>query len=158
MDLFVRGSKMTRRRKSRELALQLLYQHDLSKSSADEALQLFWKEVRVDPATREYAEFLFARTLEKLSDIDALIRRHVQHWRLERMAVVDRNILRMAVAEFLFAETPKVVVIDESIEIARKFSTEESTEFVNGILDAIRIELDVPAAGKEEHESEDGSH
>ncbi|MDA2924896.1 transcription antitermination factor NusB, partial [Acidobacteria bacterium AH-259-L09] len=132
---------MSSRRKARELALQLLFQQDLSGLSPAEILDVFWKVNPAHPGNREFAEFLFKRSLENRSQIDNLIRGHTEHWRLERMAVVDRNILRMAVSEFLYAETPKIVVIDEAIEIARKFSTEESTQFVNGVLDAIRKKI-----------------
>lgn len=143
---------MSSRRKARELALQLLFQQDLSGVSSAEILDVFWKVNPADPGNREFAEFLFKRSLENRSQIDNLIRGHTEHWRLERMAVVDRNILRMAVSEFLYAETPKIVVIDEAIEIARKFSTEESTQFVNGVLDAIRKKIEHRAIKEGQHE------
>ena len=133
---------MSSRRKAREFALQLLFQQDLASQSLKEVTSLFWKLNPADETTREFAEFLFHEALRNQKKIDTMIRRHTLHWRLERMAAVDRNILRMAVAEFLCAETPKVVVIDEAIEIARKFSGDEATEFVNGVLDAIRSELE----------------
>ena len=142
---------MSSRRKARELALQLLFQQDLSGLSPAEILDVFWKANPVNPGNREFAEFLFKRSLENRSQIDNLIRGHTEHWRLERMAVVDRNILRMAVSEFLYAETPKIVVIDEAIEIARKFSTEESTQFVNGVLDAIRKKVEYRAIKEGHH-------
>jgi N utilization substance protein B len=133
---------MSSRRKAREFALQLLFQQDLARSTPDEVTELFWRLNETDEPTREFAEFLFHEGLRRQETIDEMIRRHTLHWRLDRMAAVDRNILRMAVTEFLCAETPKVVVIDEAIEIARKYSGDESTEFVNGVLDAIRAELD----------------
>lgn len=139
---------MSSRRKSRELALQLLFQEDLTRFSSDEILETFLREQRAPSENREFAEFLFLQYLENRSQVDELIRRHAQNWRLERMAAVDRNILRMAVSEFLYTDTPRVVVIDEAIEIARRFSTEDSSEFVNGILDAIRQELE-PATTEE---------
>ena len=134
---------MGNRRKSREYALQLLFQHEFLEQPRGE--NLFWESKKVDSETRDFAEFLHDHFLENQSFIDRLIRKHAQHWRLERMATVDRNILRMAIAEFLYAETPVVVVIDEAIEVARKYSGEESTEFVNGILDAIHLDLEETA-------------
>ena len=95
----------------------------------------------IDSKTRNYAEFLHKHFIEHRSVIDSLIRKHTQHWSLDRIATVDRNILRMAIAEFLYAETPGVVVIDEAIEVARKYSGEESTQFVNGILNSIQLDL-----------------
>ena len=133
---------MSSRRKGREWALQMLFQQDLNEVTAEDVIELFWKVNPADPENRDFAECLFRTTLENRSHIDELIRRHAQHWRLERMAVVDRNILRVAVGEFLYTETPHVVVIDEAIEIARRFSTAESSQFVNGILDAIREEME----------------
>ncbi len=133
---------MSSRRKAREWALQMLFQQDLNEVTAQDLLDLFWEVNPGDPEEREFAELLFQATLEIRSHIDELIRRHAQHWKLERMAVVDRNVLRVAVSEFLYTDTPHVVVIDEAIEIARRFSTAESSQFVNGILDAIREEME----------------
>lgn len=132
---------MSSRRKAREYALHLLFQHDLGNNKPDEMLPLFWKLNDADDTTREFAEFLFKKALRNKKSIDELIRRHALHWRIDRMSAVDRNILRIAVAEFLSSPTPKVVVIDEAIEIARKYSGDEATEFVNGVLDAVRVEL-----------------
>ncbi|MDA2933912.1 transcription antitermination factor NusB [Acidobacteria bacterium AH-259-D05] len=133
---------MSSRRKARELALQLLFQQDLNQFTPEEVLEVFWKVNRADPENRKFAEFLFRKAFENQAKIDELIRKNAQHWRLERMAAVDRNILRMAVSEFLYGETPQIVVIDEAIEIARRFSTAESTQFVNGVLDAIKEEIE----------------
>ena len=91
---------------------------------------------------RSFAGRLFGKSLQDRSRIDGLIQRHCDNWKLGRISAVDRNVLRMGIAEFLFLDTPKVVVISEAIEIARKFGTERSADFVNGILDAIRKELD----------------
>ncbi len=133
---------MSSRRKAREFALQLLFQQDLTHNSAEEIGQVFWKSTTADDPTRNFAEHLFHQALKNNELIDNLIRKHALHWRLERMSAVDRNVIRMAVAEFLYTETPKVVVIDEAIEVARKYSGDEATEFVNGVLDAIRAELE----------------
>lgn len=129
------------RRKARELALQILFQEDLTRSDSREVEASFWKS-QSGGSAREYAEELFRHAIENGALIEDLIRRFTKHWRLERIAAVDRNILRMAVAEFLFTETPNVVVIDEAIEIARKYGSEKSPEFVNGILDSIRQEIE----------------
>jgi transcription antitermination protein NusB len=142
---------MSTRRKAREFALQLLFQQDLAPAPPRQVTDLFWRSNPADEETRHFAEFLFREGLNHQAPIDEIIKRHTLHWRLDRMAAVDRNILRMAVAEFLFAGTPKVVVIDEAIEIARKYSGAESTEFVNGVLDAIRNELE----GEAEKEQDD---
>jgi N utilization substance protein B len=104
-----------------------------------DANDLYWQiHEPKEEAVRSYAEFLYFGALEHKPEIDGIIQKFSEHWRLERMAVVDRNILRLAVFEFLYeTETPTTVVINEALEIARKFSTEESTQFINGILDAI---------------------
>lgn len=132
---------MSSRRKSRERALQLLFQQEVNEYSAREISEIFWKLHPADPETRSFAQFLFTRASSARAEIDELIRRHSLRWRLERMAAVDRNLLRVAVAELLFSDTPETVVLDETIEIARRFSTEDSTEFVNGVLDGIVREL-----------------
>ncbi|MCZ6484974.1 MAG: transcription antitermination factor NusB [Acidobacteria bacterium] len=142
---------MSSRRKERELALQLLFQQDCSQVTADEILEIYWEVNPVDLENREFAEFLFRKASEHRSLIDDLIGRNAQHWRLERMTAVDRNILRMAVSEFLYAETPQVVVLDEAIEIARRFSTSNSSQFVNGVLDAIREEINHPPVSENHH-------
>lgn len=143
---------MSSRRKARELALQLLFQTDLTRSDPKEILETFWKVNATASKNRTYAEFLFLKAFENQAQIDELIGRHAQHWRMERMAVVDRNVLRMAVGELLYGETPQIVVIDQAIEIARKFSTDESTQFVNGILDAIKDEIEEEAVRETQHE------
>lgn len=143
---------MSSRRKARELALQLLFQTDLTRSDPKEILETFWKVNETASKNRAYAEFLFLKAFENQAQIDELIGRHAQHWRMERMAVVDRNVLRMAVGELLYGETPQIVVIDQAIEIARKFSTDESTQFVNGILDAIKDEIEEEAVRGTQHE------
>lgn len=143
---------MSSRRKLRELALQLLFQEDLVHYSPEEILGNCFKDLKGSPQSYEFAEFLFRKSLENRNEIDNLIRRHAQNWRLERMSVVDRNVLRVAVSEFLYTETPRPVVIDEAIEIARRYNAEDSGEFVNGILDAIRKELELRIAKKVENE------
>lgn len=134
---------MGRRRKAREVALQFLYQLDLhgdddpSPHAAD-----FWARHPVDEATRVFAEALVHGTKENQAKADDLIRQYAEHWALERMAVVDRNILRLAVYEMLWGGgVPTKVVINEAIEIAKKFGTGDSSRFINGILDRVHREL-----------------
>ena len=131
------------RRKSRELALQMLFQADMGKQEPEAVRKSFWGErTNVDEDVRGFAEDLFRVACDKAAEINGLIEKHTQHWRMERMAAVDRNILREAVAEFLgYPQTPKAVVINEALEIARKFSTPESVQFINGVLDSVGKEL-----------------
>jgi transcription antitermination protein NusB len=135
---------MGTRRKSRELALQMLFQADMGRQSAAEVRRTFWAERNnVAADVRGFAEEIFRAALERGADIDALIERHAEHWRMGRMAAVDRNIMREAVAELLgYPATPRAVVINEALEIARKFSSPESVQFINGVLDSIGRELE----------------
>ena len=134
---------MGTRRKSRELALQMLFQADMGRQPAEEVQRTFWAERNaVEGETRTFADQLFSVARERAAEIDALIEQHAEHWRMERMAVVDRNLLRAGVAEFLgFPQTPRPVVINESLEIARKFSSPESVHFINGVLDSVAKDL-----------------
>ena len=141
------------RRKARELALQMLFQADLGRQTPEHVRKTFWAErSQVDEEARDFAEELFRAATERAEEIDALIARHAEHWRMERMAAVDRNILRAGVAEFLAMETPRPVVINEALEIARRFSAPESVHFINGVLDSIAREIgaagDAADAGK----------
>ncbi|MGA1982506.1 MAG: transcription antitermination factor NusB [Acidobacteriaceae bacterium] len=130
---------MGTRRKSRELTMQMLFQGDLGKQTPDEVRRLFWmSRDDVDAETRGFAEDLYRVATARQGEIDGLIEAHAQNWRLERMAVVDRNVLRAAVAELLgYPSTPAAIVINESLEIARRYAAPESVQFLNGVLDAI---------------------
>ena len=129
---------MGARRKARELALQMLYQHDLSGNTPDTIVSTFEDLQKSKPNTREFATRIFKGTVDNLQKIDEMIAQQADNWRLSRMAVVDRNIIRMCVYEFLHeADTPKLVIIDEGIEIAKKYGTQKSSQFINGILDGI---------------------
>jgi len=142
---------MGTRRKSRELALQMLFQADMGKQSKDEVRRSFWRErAEVGEETRDFAEDLFAVASERAGEIDEIIERHAAHWRMDRMAAVDRNILRLGAAELLGCpDTPRPVVINEALEIARRFSTPESVQFINGVLDSVARELErLPTAPK----------
>jgi transcription antitermination protein NusB len=134
---------MGTRRKSRELVLQMLFQSDMGKQDADQVRRTFWAEHGSASAeVRGFADDLFRAAMDRGTEIDKLIEQHTEHWRMERMAAVDRNLLRAAVAELLaYPETPGAVVINEALEIARKFSTPESVHFVNGVLDSVGKEL-----------------
>ena len=127
------------RRKSRELAMQMLFQADIGRQTPDEVRATFWKAGDpVEPEVRDFAEELFRVAHEQQSKIDGLIAEHSAHWRLERMPAVDRNLLRMAVAELVGVKsTPFPVVINEALEIGRRYCATESINFLNGILDSI---------------------
>ncbi|HET6841580.1 MAG TPA: transcription antitermination factor NusB [Candidatus Angelobacter sp.] len=137
---------MGTRRKSRELCLQMLFQWDMGKQSPEQVRKTFWSErAETDEETRDFANELFAVTTDRHEEIDELIQKHAQHWRMERMATVDRNVLRAGVAEFLgYGTTPRPIVINEALEIARKYSSPESVQFINGVLDSVGKELSLP--------------
>ena len=133
---------MGSRRKAREFALQMLYQVEASGTPMDEVAASFWESHAAAPDVRAFADRLARGTSGSLGEIDAILRENLENWRLERLAIVDRNILRLAVYEFLHeTETPPIVVIDEAIEVARRFGGEDSSQFANGILDAVRKRL-----------------
>lgn len=138
---------MGARRRARECALQMLFSYDVTRPSVEELLESFWGELaEASEEVREFANELAVGTISNLEEIDERIRIRTEHWRIPRMAVVDRNLLRMAVFEFLHQpNTPRTVAINEALEIARRFSTSESTQFINGILDAIKRDLDTQA-------------
>ncbi len=133
---------MPSRHKAREQALQILFQWDARKHSAQESIEAFYASLSSeDGAARSdrdaFLEQLVRGTVSQIEEIDGQITRHADHWRLERMPAVDRNILRLAVYEMLHTDTPAPVLIDEAIELARRFSGKESGHFVNGVLDAV---------------------
>ena len=135
----------------------MLFQHDIAHQAVNEVLNNYWTELggEYTEDVREFASRLVAGTLADLENVDNRIRDRAENWRISRMAVVDRNILRLAVYEFLHEpETPKTVVINEALEIARRFSTFEATQFINGILDAIKRDLETsPVATSEDRAS-----
>ena len=138
------------RHRAREAALQVLYQWEIGRADVEQALETYfhlqWPDAGAPPETLQaFASALVRDTVDRLAAIDPLIAQTAERWRPERMAVIDRLILRMAIAEFLRDEaTPAAVVINEALELARTFSTEDSVKFINGMLDAIkrRIEAD----------------
>jgi transcription antitermination protein NusB len=162
---------MRMRREARERAVQFLFQHDINRpEELESALSHFWdsqssaaiadekgkahwgEKVELPPpsadeiAVRLFAEPLIRGVLEKQEEIDAIIRKHAKNWDLRRMAVVDRNVLRLAIYEmFHRTDIPPVVSINEAVDIAKKFSTEDSGKFVNGILDKVKADVLRPA-------------
>lgn len=142
---------MGTRRKSRELCLQMLFQLDMGKQTPEQVRKTFWSErADLDQGTRAFADDLFSVATERHQEIDDLIQNHAQHWRMERMAAVDRNLLRASVAEFLgYPATPHPVVINEALEIARRFSSPESVQFINGVLDSVGKQLTSAASSRQ---------
>ncbi|MBK9155537.1 MAG: transcription antitermination factor NusB [Chloracidobacterium sp.] len=150
------GKNSGARRKARESALQMMFSADVVGEDAPVLAQAYWDELgdpELDEKSRQFADGLVLGALRNKNVIDDRIRTRAEHWRIERMAIVDRNVLRLAVYEFLFEDTPHTVVINEALEIARRFSTFEATQFINGILDAIKIDLEkgAPATKQKTH-------
>src|ERR1700691_1288272 len=141
---------MATRRKSRELVLQMLFQSDMGKQQPDERRRTFWTEHKsAEGEVRGFAEDLFRIAADHAVEIDGLIERHAEHWRMDRMAAVDRNLLRSSVAEFIgFPETPRAVVINEALEIARKFPRPEPVQIINGVLDSVGKKLEKKVVGR----------
>src|SRR5580698_10500389 len=156
---------MAARHRSRQRALQVLYQWDMTKRPVDEAIRSFYDTLDADKQADEpmeeknldedsperagrdeFMEELARGASEMASDIDRRISQKSDHWKLERMPVVDRNILRLGIYEMSLQDTPAAVVIDEALELARQFSGEESVAFINGVLDAVHKDLNIPHA------------
>ena len=131
---------MPSRRRSRQRALQILFLWDARGQPVDEAMDAYYDTLYSEeqPAREPFVADLVRGTVEHAAELDEQISKHAEHWRMERMPIVDRNILRMAVFEMIYGGTPAAIGIDEALELARKFSNEESVQFVNGVLDAIR--------------------
>lgn len=127
---------MTLRHKSREFALQMLFEWDMARQTPARIEQNFWKTARAADQTRKFAHQLFEGAVAHASAADTLIGELSENWRLDRLAAIDRSILRLAIYEFRFGTAPPKVVIDEALELAKKFSSEEAPAFLNGILDA----------------------
>ena len=127
----------------------MLFQYDVAQPRLDDLVSMYWDSFgdEAGEVDREFASRLATGALSQLEAIDERIKKRAENWRISRMAIVDRNILRLAIYEFLFEpETPKTVIINEALEIARKFSTFEATQFINGILDAIKRDLELHQA------------
>jgi N utilization substance protein B len=147
------------RRKSRELVLQMLYQAELGKQTPAQVEEVFWRSREaVDEAQKAFAQDLFRVATTRAETIDSLIVANSKNWRLERMPAVDRNLLRMAIAEMLgFPRTPGPIIINEALEVARLYAAPESMQFLNGVLDAVGRELKVPAVTGKKPLAEDRS-
>ena len=134
---------MPSRRRSRQRALQVLFQRDVRRQPPQEAISAFYDSLHSEDETDNtlptdaFMEELVTGTVEHLADIDARITAASENWRIDRMPAVDRNILRLAIFEMMIQGTPAAVVIDEALELARRFSGDESVAFVNGVLDAV---------------------
>ena len=142
---------MGRRRLAREIALQALYVADVSGTPAPEAFAIVIRREAndADQDTLEFARVLALGALERRDELDGLIQERAANWAMNRMAAVDRNVLRLAAYELVARpDTPLGVVIDEAIEIVRKYSTEEATRFVNGVLDALKSLREAPKPAK----------
>ena len=145
---------MPSRRRSRQRALQILYLWDARRQPVEEATSAFFdtlysEESANKPQRDEFLDKLVTGAVEHVEELDRRITQHAEHWRIERMPSVDRNILRLAVYEMMHSDTPAPVVIDAALALARRYSNEESVQFVNGVLDAVHRELETekpPAA------------
>ena len=141
------------RHRSRQRALQILYQWDMRQAPTEEAIAAFYSSLYTEesPGARlqpdHFMEALVRGAIPLVPDLDSSIARHSEHWRLDRMSTVDRNILRLALYELRTNTNPPAVVIDEAIELARRFSGEESVRFINGVLDALRKEMEAGPGG-----------
>jgi N utilization substance protein B len=141
---------MPSRHRSRERALQILFQWDNRKGSIDDAIASFYETLyseqnETKPEPDEFVERLVRGVAENITDIDRRVTQHAEHWRIERMPAVDRNVLRLAIYEMRSLDTPPPVAIDEAIELARRYSGEESVQFINGVLDAAKREIESAA-------------
>lgn len=133
---------MTLRHKSREFALQMLFEWDMARKKPARVRQHFWKSARAAESTREFADQLFEGAVAEADAADKIVATLSEHWKFERLAAVDRNILRLAIYELRFGTAPVKVVIDEALELAKKFSSEEAPAFLNGVLDAASKSLE----------------
>jgi N utilization substance protein B len=134
---------MPSRRRARQRALQILFLWDARRQPVEDVINAYYDALYSEEKLErdEFVADLVRGTVEHVADVDAQITKHAEHWRMERMPAVDRNILRLSVYEMGYAGTPAAVAIDEALELAHKFSNEESVQFVNGVLDAVHREL-----------------
>jgi transcription antitermination protein NusB len=130
--------------------MQMLFQWDMSRQDPAKLEAKFWRAAKAADNTRAFANKLFEGAAKDAEELDALIVQHAQNWRLERMAIIDRAVLRLAIYELRIAETPPRVVLNEAVDLAKKFSSEDAGAFVNGILDAVNKALVEKAAGADE--------
>lgn len=121
--------------------MQMLFQWDMSRQEPAKLEGKFWRTAKAADSTRVFANKLFEGAAKDADELDALIVQHAKNWRLERMAIIDRAVLRLAIFELRAGETPPNVILNEAVELAKKFSSEDAGAFVNGILDAVRKAL-----------------
>ncbi len=145
-DASAPGTRHRTRHRARQAAVQMLYQWEVGQQDIEDVLQTFWAanlpgSDGASESVRTFAEQLLRSTIANVGQIDTLITETAEHWRLSRMAALDRLILRLAIGEFLDGSTPRNVVINEALELAKTFSGDESAKFVNGILDAVKKKL-----------------
>jgi N utilization substance protein B len=139
---------MNPRSKSREFALQMLFQWEMGKQEPSRIEEGFWKIASAQKSTREFANQLFESAAARADEIDPIIAAHAQNWRIERIAAIDRTILRLALAELRTTSTPTKVILNEAVELAKKFSSEDASAFINGILDAAAKSFEAKADSK----------
>ena len=133
---------MGARHSGREAALQMLFQLEASAEEADEVIRLFWRNFEADPEGRAYADEIVRGVASRVAELDEKIGAASQNWRVERMARVDRNVLRLGTWELAHrADVPRAVILDEAVELAKTYGTEESSAFVNGVLNRIAESL-----------------
>ena len=145
---------MGKRRRARELALQILFQQDINRNNWEDGINLFWEITHADPETIEFTNSLVRGTMQHLKEIDNWIKKYTKHWDINRMAIVDRNIIRSSIYELLYLKgIPPKVTINEAIELAKAYGTEDSARFINGILDKICKEMNLESdmKSKEQH-------
>lgn len=139
---------MSKRRDAREYALHVLFQLDFNPADARKTLEDFWVGKELDPKVKVFTNELVSGVVRELERIDKLIEKHAKHWAVKRIGAVDRNVIRMALYEMLeCGDIPPVVSINEAIEIAKKYGSEESGKFVNGVLDCAK--KDLPRSARE---------
>lgn len=132
---------MSLRTKGREYAMQMLFQWDISQQDFAKLESKFWKSAKAADQTRSFANALFEGAAKETAALDEIIAKHAENWRVERISAIDRAILRLAIHELRGTDTPPRVVLNEAIEMAKKFSSEESGPFVNGVLDSVHKSL-----------------
>ena len=134
---------MGKRSKSREVALQVLYQLDITNNDVEEAFNLFWNNFAPSEDLKDFSQNIVQGVYHHIEEIDAIIEHYSEHWRLKRMSIVDRNVLRSAIFELMFcADVPTKVVLNEAVELGKKFGSNKSGSFVNGILDKVAHSID----------------
>ena len=136
------ANNVSLRSKSREFAMQMLFQWDMSRQAPEKLEPVFWKSAKAAAETRGFANQLFEGASHDAANLDELIAKHAANWRLDRLAAIDRAILRLALHEMRATDTPVKVVINEAVELAKKYSSDDAKGFVNGILDAYHKSLE----------------